>query len=384
VDKDLKKIDPAFRPVGRLFLSADLVGSTAHKQNPTFPIPEDGSSWPEHELSPPWLSPISDFFSHFSHVFKSTWDDFCASAQSKKLPSGKSPELWKANGDELIFVKELNDRRELYGCLLAWIAAIKKYREILQKAGGLDIKSTAWFAGFPVTNSEVIFWRDLSDDDKVFQGDPRLNQIHLREIWHKSLKNRNKLLRDFIGPTIDTGFRLTAISSARKMVISLDVAYLAATSKMPHAGTTKGTAFEWFNIVYDGRQPLKGVMNGIPYPVFWIDVGKDNSFNAAEDNISSKPNYLERDPVIEFCNQFYSEYKKFLLVPFFVGEEDSQYGELPENYKKFLIARQDRWRAERTRYETETATADQVDARGEDVPKSKIRELGKSAKARKS
>lgn len=278
MDKDLAKIEAAFRPVGRLFLSADLVGSTAHKQRASFPIAEDGSSWPDDDLSPPWLLPISDFFAQFGRVFKASWDEVCSAATGKKIPCGDPPELWKANGDELIFVKELDDRRELYVCLCAWISAVQNYRKNLQKGGLLDIKSTAWFAGFPITNSEVIFWRDLSDDDKEYQDDSRLNQIHLREIWHKKQKNKNnKLIRDFIGPTIDTGFRLTSFSTIRKMVISLDVAYLAATAMMPPDIRSK-PIFKWLDIVYDGRFPLKGVMNGIPYPRFWIDMIPETHF----------------------------------------------------------------------------------------------------------
>jgi hypothetical protein len=319
-------------------------------------------------LSPPWLSSISDFYSQFGRVFKEEWDAYCNHAKSKSLPTGQAPQLWKTNGDELIYIKELQDRRELYGCIDAWIRSLQSYRKELQKQGSLDVKGTCWFAGFPITNSEIVFHRDVSYDDDQFADDARLRQMHLREKWHESEGKDSSLVRDFIGPGIDTGFRLAALASPRKLVVSLDVAYLLATSHLP-SGAVGQMRLTWFDIVYEGRIPLKGVLGGKPYPVFWIDVLGKDVLAEAEDLLSGKLNYCGQDAVKQFCENFFEENRKNMFKPFLVGETDEQYGEIPQNYQEFLRQIEERWAKEKARYETENRLNTPEQERGAEMSK---------------
>lgn len=93
---------------------------------------------------------------------------------------------------------------------------------------------------------------------------------------------------------------------------------------------------------------------------------------------------MEREKLIEYCSKFYDEHRSYLLIPFLVKEEDSQYGELPENYKNFLIGRHSRWKSEKERYAAESNSEARVDGEGEDLPKAKIDEIGKSIKRTKA
>jgi hypothetical protein len=376
--KDFSNISDILKPCGRLFLSVDLVGSTAHKQNTSFPLSVDDPSWPEGELSPPWLSSISDFFAQFGRVFNEGWDEYCEYAKNKSLPSGSAPQLWKANGDELIYVKELNDRRELYGCLDAWIRSLRSYRSELQKHGSLDVKGTCWFAGFPITNSEIVFQQNVGLDDDNFADDPRLRQLYLREKWHQSSTGDSTLIRDFIGPSIDIGFRLTGLASPRKMIISLDVAYFIATAHLP-SGSPSERRLEWFNTVYDGRKPLKGVLNGKPYPVFWIDVTKDEPLAQAEDKLLNHIKYCSEKEIMEFCENFFVEHRGSMLKPFLINEPDEQYGIIPENYFEFLEYLQDRWQSEKERYENEMAENSPDQEEGEKLSSAEMKDIARKS-----
>jgi hypothetical protein len=76
---------------------------------------------------------ITDFglFYIISRSFFSCWEEKKAALALKgldQIPIGTDPEIWKANGDELIFTKELTDRREMYVVIVSWAEAIGKYR----------------------------------------------------------------------------------------------------------------------------------------------------------------------------------------------------------------------------------------------------------------
>ncbi|MEH2471775.1 hypothetical protein V1281_007038 [Nitrobacteraceae bacterium AZCC 2161] len=114
-----------------------------------------------------------------------------------------APELWKSVGDALIYTKLLGDHREALTTLNAWMGAVDAYRKRLKaQYPSLDLKSTAWVAGFPVHNAEVVFrssvqgLRDAEDeDDEVFSNLALLNEFY-------AAPTGLNLIRDFIGPAI--------------------------------------------------------------------------------------------------------------------------------------------------------------------------------------
>src|SRR5262249_50095825 len=100
-------IRPALEPRLRLFLSVDLVGSTAFKHQAAFDKTVEGKA--QQTLGPPWLSPIARFYRDFDRQFRSNWQSFRHNLESTgAFECGPAPELWKTSGDELLYTKELN------------------------------------------------------------------------------------------------------------------------------------------------------------------------------------------------------------------------------------------------------------------------------------
>lgn len=346
------------QPKLRLFLSVDLVGSTASKQGLNFPIREPGRLWADGGMAPPWLSPIANFFGSFQEAFVREWKHFKTSVGPKLgIDVTIDPSFWKANGDELIFVKELNDRKEILGCIDSWLKALKSVRNQLS-VSGLDLKATAWTAGFPVTNSELIFQVHPGTQAVQFEDDPRLQQFALLENWHKEPASQNGAVMDFIGPSIDTGFRLASRSAPRRFVISIDIAYFLATAHLPASGSIDVPP-----IFYEGKSELKGVLGGKPYPIFWIDSMAGNRFAEAEDRLLGKTP-AHADNIKTFCLEFYRDNSTLMFLPFIFREDESQYGEFPENYIDALEHLCAKWSAEKTRYQRET----EIDSSANDEP----------------
>ena len=142
---------------------------------------------------------------------------------------------WKAVGDELIYEIPVRGRRELHDVTIAFLQAI---RELDGKFGnrseggaaGLRIKGAAWVAGFPVRNREI----KLPPDDRP----------------------------DFLGPDMDTGFRIAKCTRSGMLVVSVEMAELL--------GEGQGQ-FESMNGQIVGWVKLKGVWNDQRYPVIWVD-----------------------------------------------------------------------------------------------------------------
>lgn len=338
---------PAFlQPRLRLFLSVDLVGSTASKQRLHFPLGEPKGLWPDTGMVPPWLSPIANFFGSFREEFVREWRLFKQLvAPSLNIEVSVDPLFWKANGDELIFVKELYDRKEVIGCVNAWLKALKALRAQLI-VSGLDIKATAWIAGFPITNSEFVFQLNPASAME-FEDEPRLYQFGLLERWHENPSLRHDLMMDFIGPSMDTGFRLATLSSPREFVVSVDVAYFLATSHLPPK-----SEIEMPSIFFNGTSVLKGVLGGKPYPVFWIDTKKGDDIAVSEDRLRSF-SASDLEDIKRFCLAFYDDNCQLMFIPFVHREDPSQYGEIPPNYVEALEHLHGKWEREKARYKGE-------------------------------
>jgi hypothetical protein len=326
------------------------------KQSPRFPIDDPKTFWKD-SLVPSWLSPISDFYANFAAIFREEWisqKDRVKKYEAIQLTS--APILWKTNGDELIYYKDVSDRRELFVCLQAWKAAVLKYQAQLRTTGPLDIKATAWTAGFPVTNVEIVFESKITPDIETpmsvvpLSEDPRINQFALLSQFYEG--DKGNLVLDFLGPSIDTGFRLTSKATPRKMAISVDVAYFLSVNNNMPAQSSKEESLKPFEIRFEGNVDLKGVLAGKPYPLFWIDMHSDHAFALAEDKIQLARSLPLKD-VGDFCEAFYADNDAFLMKPFIVYEDKNLYGEIPERYIECLEHLRDRWTSEKQRLEVE-------------------------------
>ncbi|MGK9338738.1 hypothetical protein [Sinorhizobium meliloti] len=340
-------------PTLRLFLSVDLVGSTAFKQTNQNAFKVEEKSSPEN-IGEPWFSPIAQFYKEVERLFAREWqayvDDFSA---NNGWPAGEAPQLWKSAGDELLYIKVLKDHREALATIICWKKAIDEYRHILHaQYPSLDLKCTAWLAGFPVTNTEVVFRRSvetgsiIDDDDPIYVNMSLLHEHHLNP-------NDPNLTKDFIGPSIDTGFRLCSLSSARKFIISVDLALM-----LVHALRAKPVGSDSFNlkIHYDGRAPLKGVLRGKEYPVFWIDMASESSLEKLEDRLLSV-SHKNTDDIKDFCEEFFQTHSNSIIIPYIVGNQDPYFANVPTHHDAKLNRLREYWEGESVRRRDEKDSA---------------------------
>ena len=254
-----------------LLLSADIVGSTEYKT-----IADD---WRE--------------------IFKSFYDSFPAEIRRNYMTHSRvlKPDfnVWKYLGDEILLYQEIQGLKQVPAAVLAFHDALGNYTKILQKksAGTLSLKGTAWTAGFPVMNA------------MFFEGKERRGA------------------RDFIGPSIDLGFRLTKHCETDKLVISVDLAYLLLQARKE----LDIHSFPTFHC--DGAFALKGVNCGIPYPIIWLNRGK-TSQDRAIDEIRFRP--CDDNVLCRICTDYYQDTKD-AIPPFIVASDGTVWGAVPEDYE---------------------------------------------------
>lgn len=356
----------------RLFLSVDMVGSTAFKQaNQSTPDP-DGGKDTDVNGGQPWFSPIAQFYREIERLFAKEWDYYSAVTAPKfDWPTGEPPQLWKSAGDELLYTKVLADHREAFACLSCWIKAIREYRGTLRsKYQNLDLKSAVWLAGFPINNTEVIFRSSVGDLLPSYDDDdPLYSNLFLLHEFYKNPSNRT-LTRDFIGPSIDTGFRLCGLATSRKLIVSVDLMLMIihAVRGSPHNLGLIELSFH-----YDGRIPLKGVFSGADYPVFWIDMSASAELERIEDKLLDK-RAKNTDEIKEFCESFFAENKRKLFVPYITGNQDAYFATPPRHHQERLRRLRAFWTNEHNRRLDEANSSKEAQA-GQEPDEKSVDEL---------
>ncbi len=237
-------------PITRLFLSADIAGSTAYKQRM---MTTELETWP---------SVFIKFFQGLPGYFKDSLESRTLELANPDLVRAPAPVLWKAIGDEIVFWQEVRSEDHVGLAVLAWRDAILKFRGDL-KAPNLDVKAAAWTASFPFPNREIAVPKALDAARMPAQA------ISANEEF---LEQHDDHVLDFIGPNIDTGFRLAARSNPNQFQVSLEVAEILVDFPLADAN----------QIYYGGQVELKGVHGGRPYPTFWLDSYPDDKFAEAE------------------------------------------------------------------------------------------------------
>ncbi len=326
-------IPEVLKPRLRLFMSVDIVGSTALKQ-PAF-----------LEQLVDWLLIIQGFYGETVLAVQQEWEGLRKLIPADKHHSflGSPPQFWKTVGDEVLFYKEITDSRQVALSVHCWRRALKTVRAFFQKHNKetlsgtkleLDVKATLWLAGFPRRNRAIIspsgVLKELraGEYERVFL-DARERAYSQQSDHGDDDDSTQRIELDFIGPGIDIGFRLSGFSTVQKMIVSMDVAYMIA--RQPG-----DLSWSHHEIHYDGRVPLKGVFGGKPYPVFWLDNAPSGSFWALE---SRAMRALDNQKVIEFCEDFYKRkdhYKDFVDPPFVFGDEGGSFAKLPRGYRTWL------------------------------------------------
>jgi len=331
----------------RLFLSADIVGSTAFKQNASAleaqeQLDEEGKV--KNAAFPSWFTVVLQFYQQAEQAFAAQWQDIAAQKVNDDGEDffGDPPELWKTIGDEVLFTKRVDHPWQAVVCMHAWVATLDELRQFLGE-NKLNVKSTAWLADFPLRNNEIVLRKlttsSLEDADDTYILN---NQNGLRDYYDV---NSSGYIRDFIGPSIDTGFRITGFASIRKLAVSVELTYLLGceqvrAQKQPKLYAQKNYVLPSFPLKYDGRQQLKGVLNGNGYPVFWIDLDPNNPLSLAEDNVTNNPKPSTLD-IFNLAKAFIESQPLFLSKPYMAGCTYPEYGELSTYQKQMLQKRAD-------------------------------------------
>lgn len=291
---------PAFlKPRLRLFLSADIVGSTALKQSQVTHLRDD-----KQKSDTPWFSIIQGFYIEARSAFLSEWQTI-SELNGNLVPLGDNPRLWKTIGDEILFTKVLSDYRQLSIAINCWMRALRKVRSFLKtRDSRLDIKSTAWIAGFPVKNKDVV----LSNSSQLQSGvdDYFLESGKLLNKYYEK-PDADEVSIDFVGPSVDVGFRLAAHATARRFVVSVGIPYILSSAPINEENEIR--------LHFGGTVQLKGVFGGLPYPLFWIDMGEDNTASKLEDALTRAIHCEARD-VQKYCAAFYKENASYTFRPF--------------------------------------------------------------------
>jgi class 3 adenylate cyclase len=264
----------------RLFLSADLAGSTAFKQ--------------------------SGKLDEWQKFFREFYRQLPALVQ-QKLVAMDFPEIelpvWKLIGDEIVFSTPLDHWQQPPRCLAAFRAAVAEYRQrtVAATGGRLDVKCAGWTAGFPVGNIQV--------------------------------EPHEHLPADFIGPGMDIGFRLVKAASPRRMLLSVELAWLLSLpNHSPSATMFVGRGLE-----------LKGVAKGRTYPCIWLDNFLNEEDRSPADKLELEEERLRGTAPKEcvptdlhtFCQGWIENMGPPFVIPFIDG--DTVIGQRPPSYEELFV-----------------------------------------------
>jgi hypothetical protein len=296
----------------RLFFSLDIQGSTSFKYQPA------------SDKIEAWLPIIHWFYIETQASVQRNW--LHTSQRYRHDPPhadpGPDPVFWKSAGDELLFVKEITHPLQCLSAMLAFRDVQAQQNEDLRRRSGgrLKLKATAWLAGFPNLNKEIPLVGSLAADGDA-HGDDTMLRI-ARE--HGVLPHQ----RDFVGPSIDLGFRLTDLATARRFVVSVELAYLLADMMVRHHLADR------LNFQVEEGRVLKGILNDAEYPLIWIDTLSHRSPRTNLEKLMSRTT-CSADVLREMCAQFITE-APILVLPYIVLGEHCIYGTVPPAHSEKL------------------------------------------------
>ncbi len=221
-----------------LFLSVDLANSTAFKAKNYHITSDDGDDKPRS--GQPWLEAFEFFYTTFPVVFNSYYGHEAApSANKERSPSiYDKPHIWKLLGDEILFYVSLQNINHAVQTVDAFRQSILDFNARLNSRPeyrSLRCKGAAWTAGFPVINSKIAI----------------------------TIDNKDNL--DFVGPSIDIGFRLSKHSNDRRFIVSAELLLLLLCAPTD-------THVRPFRFHFHKKEELHGVLHGAAYPIVWIDM----------------------------------------------------------------------------------------------------------------
>lgn len=205
-----------------MFMSADVVGSTAFKATSRV---ESGHA--------AWLEAFETLFRELPLIFIGQMAG--AFFDQDDLPESG---VWKVMGDEVVFIALPRSLADAQRIAAAFYGTVVSYDRRLAERWPLRIRGCCWAA-------------DLVERNRM---------IEIPEMFGGT----DGRYRDFLGPDIDAGFRLSAHSGSGELIVSPNLA--EAFAQDPQAGLR----FHWL-----GRKPMKGVCGGEPFPLVMVSVAPD-------------------------------------------------------------------------------------------------------------
>jgi hypothetical protein len=306
----------------RLFLSVDLVGSTAFKAGAGGNMDEDVQS-----PFPIWVNRIGHFYREFP---KQLSREFERRAEADHPDSRDHiPNVWKTIGDEIIFCVRLQSTEHLALCVDAFLRTLEQYGDDLEKAEiPLDVKGAAWVGAFPTPNITVPVSDIYSEPTEAAPGLETDEEM-------EALAEKEPSRYDFLGKDIDTGFRVAKYSGSDRLALSVELAYLLAS--------VCAEGKQNFRFSYSGRDTMKGVIGGRPYPLVWIDTERKYSRREvrALERAMTGEKEVDHHLLRNFLEAFMCDEE--LLKPFLLGHGSTiSTPDLPAIYLAF----KDAWHAQ--------------------------------------
>jgi len=299
-----------------MFFSVDLAGATAYKAAMR-------ESHTDQKRDTRWCEAFHTFYKVFPKILfekyverKTKEDDIHPLCQ---------PVTWKYVGDEILFYAPVSCHRHLVDHITYFHETLKKYsNDYLDEHDQLlRCKGTSWLAGFPVNNRIILI--DDSTGAKTKQPPSRI---------------------DFLGSSIDTGFRLTKFATPQKLVVSFELAWMLADY---YVSMQSDNNSGWMRFHFDGRYELKGVNNSRPYPVFWLDMDykktSGESSLAGLEDVWLKTVQCDTSQVVTYCEE-YQDKEQVIIRPFIAGDIGGRFEQRPidfdarrERVEKFYTAK---------------------------------------------
>lgn len=333
----------AVRSSLRLFLSLDIVGSTEFKQ-----ASRSADGRPA-AITIAWLEPFLSFYQLSVEQMDAQWARVCGEmsavdpkSRRDRFPFGDCPVFWKGAGDEVLFSKDVRSPVDAMATIHAFLLVMRDHRtRFADKGLPLDVKGTAWLAGFPVNNAETVLPGGVSEPAGERLDDPVAENYRLLELHQAGKKNAPI---DYIGPSIDLGFRLRDHATPRRLVMSADLVWLLchAHGDFLERERSRCSRLGVPHIGYDGRRGLKGILGGQPYPLIWIEADPENDLDKAEDVLRGRPlsgaspSNARVLAVKDYCALFLDGRTPLQTRPYIKDYPDPEVGPLPADHEREL------------------------------------------------
>ncbi|MDD9909305.1 MAG: hypothetical protein OXR62_06390 [Ahrensia sp.] len=367
------RLPESLRPRYRLFFSVDLVGSTRLKQLKIYPLSDvtedeagerSGEYFSKAFPNFDWFSQTDAFFREFWLVFRTFYRDL----NESDIPSG-SIELWKTAGDEVIFSVSISSRNSVPILLMAFAQSIRMYEQLMSgekptddrsfsehrsfdalqstlstfgRSQAVSLTGTVWSAGLPFTNRELLL---VKDDEFRSAKHPQIDRLvqsfdDLNEYYSRDEDDNKSGAIEYIGPTVDIGFRICQFSKPKRLIMSLEVTYMLTMD----ANNREKLDHKNISVNFFGRHELKGVLGGARYPIFGLDISEDKDFVRLENRFSGHEGLSYRD-VAKYCELYFGKYGAYIQEPTMITK-----GVLPENMLERLELLHEIIKAEKERY----------------------------------